>query len=61
LAAQVRLAIRLTTGRTPADDEIKADVAFVGKLRESNRLDESQALRIVCLLRLNANEFFYLD
>src|SRR5207253_6618064 len=36
LEAQVRRAVRLTTGRTPGAEEVKKDVAFVKTLREKN-------------------------
>ena len=61
LAAQVTRAIRLTTGRVPTADEVKADVAFVQRLKEKHKLDDSKALAQFCLLCLNANEFVYLD
>ena len=61
LTAQVKLAIRLTTGRTPPAAEMKADVAFVERLQDKHRLTETQALVRFCLLCLNANEFVYLD
>jgi hypothetical protein len=61
LAAQVRRAIRLTTGRQPADDEVRKDVAFVKDMQTKHGLSETAALRQYCLLALNANEFVYLD
>ncbi len=61
LAAQVARAIRLTTGRVPAANEIKADVAFVARVKEKHQLDDLKALTQFCLLCLNANEFVYLD
>lgn len=61
LAAQVRRAIRLTTGRQPADAEVAADVAFVESLRKQHGLGEREALRQYGLLAFNANEFVYLD
>ena len=61
LAAQVARAIRLTTGRVPTADEVKADVAFVARLKEKHKLDDAKALARFCLLCLNANEFVYLD
>jgi hypothetical protein len=61
LDGQIRLATRLTTGRDPSADEIRADVEFVQRLRETGKLDEVQALRFLCLVKLNANEFVYLD
>ena len=61
LDAQIQLASRLTTGRVPSADEVKADIAFVQRLREMSKLDELQSLRYLCLVKLNANEFIYLD
>jgi hypothetical protein len=61
LAAQVRRAIRLTTGRAPSDDEVRKDIAFVNELRQKSHLGERDALRRYCLLTLNTNEFIYLD
>jgi mono/diheme cytochrome c family protein len=61
VAAQVTRAIRLTTGRVPTADEVKADVAFVQRLKEKHKLDDAKALAQYCLLCLNANEFVYLD
>jgi mono/diheme cytochrome c family protein len=61
LEAQVRRAIRLTTGRVPSADEVRDDVAFVRQLQTRNRLAETEALRFYCLMLLNANEFVYLD
>ena len=59
--AQVRRAIRLTTGRTSGAEEVKKDVAFIKALQERNKFSEQDALRCYCLLALNANEFVYLD
>jgi hypothetical protein len=61
LEARIRRAIRLTTGRNPSADEVMQDVAFVRRLREKGSLDDQEALRFLCLLRFNANEFIYLD
>ena len=61
LAAQVTRAIRLTTGRVPSADEVKQDVAFVARVKETHKLDDAKALAQFCLLCLNANEFVYLD
>jgi hypothetical protein len=54
LSAQVKRAIRLTTGRTPTEVEVNKDVAFVRSL-------PGDGLRRYCLLALNTNEFIYLD
>jgi hypothetical protein len=61
LSKQVVLAIRLTTGRVPAADEVAKDVAFVRRLMEKFKLNEKTALTQYALLILNANEFVYLD
>ena len=61
LAAQVRRAIRLTTGREPAPSEVNGDVAFIKELVNVSRLDARSALTDYCLLALNANAFLYLD
>jgi mono/diheme cytochrome c family protein len=61
LTAQVKRAIRLTTGRVPTDDEVKRDVEFINALKEKHKLDEAKALIQYCLLCLNTNEFVYLD
>jgi hypothetical protein len=61
LDAQVRRGLRLTTGRVPSADEVARDVAFINDLQKQQRLDQVEALRLYCLLILNANEFIYLD
>jgi mono/diheme cytochrome c family protein len=61
LTGQVARAIRLTTGRSPAADEVAKDVAFVNELKAKHKLDDRTALARYCLLALNANEFVYLD
>ena len=40
---------------------MKADVAFIERLKEKHKLDDAKALTQYCLLCLNANEFVYLD
>jgi hypothetical protein len=61
LDGQVKYAIRLTTGRTPTADEVRHDVAFVKELQAENKVDAGEALKLYCLMALNANEFMYLD
>ncbi len=61
LEAQVRRAIRLTTARSPAVDEVQKDVAFVRELQAQAKLREADALKYYCLMALNTNEFVYLD
>ena len=59
LPGQVRRAIRLTCGRTPGEDEVKRDLAFVVELQK--KMSEAEALKKYCLMILNANEFVYVD
>jgi hypothetical protein len=61
LEQQVRLALRLTTGRVPADAELRKDLDFIDELRTKHKLSADDALKQYCLLALNANEFVYLD
>jgi hypothetical protein len=61
LAAQVTRAIRLTTGRLPPAAEVRKDLAVIGKLQAEDKINKKEALRLYCLLALNANEFLYLD
>jgi hypothetical protein len=61
LEEQIRRAVSLTTGRTPSAAEVNLNVAFVRHMREKSQLDEQQALRLLCLVMLNANEFIYVD
>jgi len=58
---QVRRAVRLTTGRSPSDDEVRADVEFIAKLQAEQGLTADAALVQYCLLALNTNAFLYLD
>lgn len=59
LPAQVRRAIRLTTGRVPTAEEVQKDVAFAQQMQ--TRLGDQEGLRVYCLMILNTNEFVYLD
>jgi len=61
LAAQVRRAVALTTGRPATEDEVRRDAAFIAELRAKEKLSADEALKLYCLLALNANEFLYLD
>ncbi len=61
LSAQVKRAIRLTTGRVPTAEEMKRDIEFINTLREKHKLDDAKALIQYCLLCLNTNEFVYVD
>ena len=61
LANQITRAIRLTTGRVPAADEVAKDMVFVKSLQDKHGMDAAKALTQYTLLCLNANEFVYLD
>jgi mono/diheme cytochrome c family protein len=61
LTKQVARGIRLTTGRTPGELEIRKDLDFIETLKSKHKLDNRTALVRYCLLLLNANEFIYLD
>ena len=61
LPAQVKRAVRLTTGRDATADEVTADVAFVGRLRQEFELDTAAALGRYALVCLNANAAVYVD
>jgi hypothetical protein len=61
LAAQVRLAIRLTTSREASEEEVAADVKFIESMKTAEGVDDARALAYYCLLTLNLNEFVYLD
>jgi len=60
LEARVRRAIRLTTGRAPADDEAKRDRALIRDL-EADGHSPAEALTFYCLMLINTNEFLNLD
>jgi hypothetical protein len=60
-AAQVRRAIRLTTGRRTSDAEVIKDLVFLRDMQTKHHLTGAAALAQYCLLALNTNEFIYLD
>ena len=61
LERQVQLAIRLTTGREPDQDDVRRDVVFLKSLASEGGLDHRDALTQYCLMILNTNAFLYLD
>jgi hypothetical protein len=61
LSQQIARAIRLTTSRTPSQEEIDRETAFARKLQTETGMTAHKALVQYCLLLLNANEFVYLD
>jgi hypothetical protein len=58
---QVRLGLRLVTLRQPTDGEIRRCLRLLDELQQNDGLSSDAALRAVCLLMLNLNEFVYLD
>jgi hypothetical protein len=61
VALQVRRAVALTTGRPATDEEVRRDTAFIAELQAKEKISADEALKLYCLLALNANEFLYLD
>jgi hypothetical protein len=60
-AAQVRLALRRATQRSPTDAEIERGTKFIAAMRSADKLSGAEALRRFCLLALNLNEFMSVD
>ena len=58
-AAQVTLALRLVTGRTPDEKTVQAGVHFLESFPDP--VDPDQPLRQYCLIALNLNELVFLD
>ena len=61
LESRIRLAIRLTTGRPPGEEEVIKDAAFISKLEKTAGMTPAAAFQNYCLMILNTNEFVYLD
>ena len=59
--ARVRRAVRLTTGRSPSQDEVAKDVAFIDSLQKELKLSADEAWTQYGVMLLNTNEFVYLD
>jgi hypothetical protein len=60
-AAQVRMALALTTERQPTDSEISRGTDLLKSLQDRDGLSADAALTCFCLVALNLNEFVYLD
>jgi hypothetical protein len=58
---QIRLGLRLATLRHPTDAEVRRCLQLLNALRQNDGLSSDVALRAVCLMMLNLNEFVYLD
>ncbi len=59
--AQVRLALRLATSRTPTPKEISRGTALIESLQSKDNTSAETALQYFCLMVLNLNELVYLD
>jgi len=60
-AAQVALAFRLATARTPTPAELDRGTALMAALQATDGLSPAAALKTFALLVLNLDEFVYLD
>jgi hypothetical protein len=60
-SARIRRAIRLTTGRTPSEDEVRNDLDFVNRLMRKDGLSPERAWTQYAVLLLNTNEFMHID
>ncbi|HEX4795625.1 MAG TPA: DUF1549 and DUF1553 domain-containing protein [Humisphaera sp.] len=58
---EVALALRLATGRSPVDAEIRRGVELIESLKTTDGASAEIALKDFCLVVLNLNEFVYLD
>jgi hypothetical protein len=61
LADQVALAFRLVTSREATTDEVKRATELFDDLTKQDGVKPDMAMRYVCLVMLNLNEFVYLD
>jgi mono/diheme cytochrome c family protein len=61
VARQVRLALALATSRQPTSDEVERGVRLTEALQREEGVSSEVALRTLCLVILNLNEFVYLD
>lgn len=61
LTDQVRLALKLTTGRNPSPDEVRRGLELIDAITQDKGVGKDQALRAFSLVVLNLNEFLYLD
>ena len=60
-AARGRRGLELVTGREPGDLRVREHLDFLAQLRSDHALDDHDALKMFCLVWLNANAFMYLD
>ena len=60
-ADQVRLALKLATGREPGDSEVRRGVDLIASLSTRPGVGPDEARKAFCLVVLNLDEFLYLD
>jgi hypothetical protein len=60
-ATQVALALKRATQREPTAAEVERGVQLIQALREKDGLSMEGALKYVCVVALNLNEFVYVD
>jgi cytochrome c553 len=58
---QVRLALTLTTGRSPDEAGIRRGVDLIRNLQAEDGASPDAAVKYFCLMVLNLNEFMYVD
>jgi hypothetical protein len=58
---QVALAMRLVTSREPTDKDVARGVELIESMTKKDGATPDVALKYLCLLALNLNEFVYLD
>ncbi len=61
LEDQLRLGLRLVTGRVPSQGEVDRCVTLHNDLQTKDGIAADKALDYVCLVLINLNEFVYLD
>jgi mono/diheme cytochrome c family protein len=61
VAKRVALAFRLVTSRQPGKADVDRGVDLYQKLTSADGASPDQAMRYVCLVMLNLNEFVYVD
>jgi len=60
-SAQVRLALRLVTGRDPSEADVTRGMDLVASLSKRDGIGPEGARKAFCLVALNLNEFLYVD
>ncbi len=61
LPARVERALYLITQRSPTEQRIHDNVAFIEKIQSEYNLDANKALDIFCLMTFSLNEFIHID